>query len=220
MRRWRICSSSIRAGRSLHFRFPLKSADGDHPTKANRVGESFRNRIAINGGTWKVSARPTNVESECESRTQESETLFLPAQIMTNQLWLSSLSLANVKSEEKPACSALKTKILGPYHISRVFSTQADAKETAAVEAHSQNQEIGIWFKLYSNLKSRLWKGEEEYADTDADVLKKFYKCTTEALQLVNIAIYFSTLLLKFPMVPFLFSAEWHFAKPKEITRI
>lgn len=55
----------------LHFRSPLKSADGDHPTKANRVGESFRNRIAINGGPWKVGTRPTNVESECESRSRK-----------------------------------------------------------------------------------------------------------------------------------------------------
>lgn len=55
----------------LHFRSPLKSADGDHPTKANRVGESFRNRIAINGGPWKVGTRPTNAESECESRSRK-----------------------------------------------------------------------------------------------------------------------------------------------------
>lgn len=64
-------SSSTRARHSLHFRSPLKSADGDHPTKANRVGESFRNRIAINGGPWKVGTRPTNAESECESRSRK-----------------------------------------------------------------------------------------------------------------------------------------------------
>lgn len=66
-----ICISVKALQVVLHFRSPLKNADGDHPMKANRIGESFRNRIAINGGPWKVVTRPANVESECESRSRK-----------------------------------------------------------------------------------------------------------------------------------------------------
>lgn len=54
-------------------------------------------------GVHEKSSRGQRTSRANVRAAQESETLFLPARIMTNQLWLSSLSLTKTKPEEKPA---------------------------------------------------------------------------------------------------------------------
>lgn len=53
----------------LHFRSPLGEAAIGARTKARHRGESFRNRIATQRGSWKRGKRP--VESERESRLRK-----------------------------------------------------------------------------------------------------------------------------------------------------